>query len=166
MGLSLIVGSAYHKNTDSDAEPVVERANGVIGYTLLAYANGGKDDWDLQLPLADSEFAINSAASTLATWCLPSSTAARIHGSRSHRRSALDKDVTPESPGQYARRMRQIEATLRELQAAAHAARKATLGAGRVDTVFKVGDRALLRTKELLDAADIGGARGGTDPSR
>ncbi len=31
------------------------------------------------------------------------------------------------------------------------------LDAGRVDTVFKVpvGDRVLLRTKELLDAADI-----------
>jgi hypothetical protein len=28
--------------------------------------------------------------------------------------------------------------------------------AGRVDMVFKVGDRVLLRTKELLDAADIG----------
>ncbi len=30
---------------------------------------------------------------------------------------------------------------------------------GRVDTVFKVGDRVLLRTKELLDAADIGKLR-------
>ena len=29
-------------------------------------------------------------------------------------------------------------------------------GAGRVDTVFKVGDRVLLRTKELLDGTDIG----------
>ena len=31
--------------------------------------------------------------------------------------------------------------------------------AGPVDTVFKVGDRVLLRTKELLDAADIGKLR-------
>ena len=33
---------------------------------------------------------------------------------------------------------------------------KARLDAGRVDTVFQVGDRVLLRTNELLDAADIG----------
>jgi hypothetical protein len=37
--------------------------------------------------------------------------------------------------------------------------RKAKLDAGRVDTVFKVGDPVLLRTKELLDAADIGRLR-------
>jgi hypothetical protein len=40
--------------------------------------------------------------------------------------------------------------------AAAQQACKAKLDVGRVDTVFKVGDRVLLRTKELLDAADIG----------
>jgi hypothetical protein len=40
MGSGLIVGSEYHKN-------MVERANGVIGDTLLAFANGRKDDWDL-----------------------------------------------------------------------------------------------------------------------
>ena len=39
--------------------------------------------------------------------------------------------------------------------AAAQHERKAKLDAGRVDTVFKVGDQVLLRTKELLDAADI-----------
>ena len=59
MGSCLIVGSAYHKNTNAK----VERANGVIGDTLRAYANGRKDDWDQQLPLA--VFAINNAASTL-----------------------------------------------------------------------------------------------------
>ncbi len=48
--------------------------------------------------------------------------------------------------------MRQLDTTVRELLAAAQAARKAKLDAGRVDTVFKVGDRVLLRTKELLDA--------------
>ena len=36
---------------------------------------------------------------------------------------------------------------------------KAKLDAGRVDTVFKVGDRVLLRTKELLNTADIGKLR-------
>ena len=44
---------------------------------------------------------------------------------------------------------------MRELLAAAQAERKVKLDAGRVDTVFKVGDRVLLRTKELLDSAEI-----------
>ncbi len=61
-----------------------------------------------------------------------------------------------ESPALYARRMHAMELTVRELLAAAQQERKAKLDAGRVDTVFKVGDRVLLRTKELLDAADIG----------
>ena len=39
MGSCLIVGSAYHKNTNAK----VEWANGVIGDTLRAYANGRKD---------------------------------------------------------------------------------------------------------------------------
>jgi hypothetical protein len=59
MGSCLIVGSAYHKNTNAK----VERANGVISDTLRAYANGRKDDWDDHLSLA--EFAINNATSTL-----------------------------------------------------------------------------------------------------
>jgi hypothetical protein len=59
MGSSLIVGSAYHKNTNAK----VGRANGVIGDTLRAFADGRKDDWDRQLPLA--VFAINKAASAL-----------------------------------------------------------------------------------------------------
>ncbi len=37
--------------------------------------------------------------------------------------------------------------------------RKAKLDADRVDTVFKVGDLVRMRTKELLDAADIGKLR-------
>ena len=52
-----------------------------------------------------------------------------------------------------------MELTVRELLAAAQTERKAKLDAGRVDTVFKVGDRVLLRTKELLDAADVGKLR-------
>ena len=43
--------------------PKVERANSDINDTLRAFANGRKDDWDRQLPLA--VFAINNAASTL-----------------------------------------------------------------------------------------------------
>ena len=48
---------------------------------------------------------------------------------------------------------------MRELLAAAQAERKAKLDAGRIDTVFKVCDRVLLRTKELLDAAESGKLR-------
>ena len=39
MCLCLIVGSAYHKSTDSKAE----RASGIISDTLRAYADGRKD---------------------------------------------------------------------------------------------------------------------------
>ena len=56
MGSCLVVGSAYHKNTNAK----VERANGVISDTLCAYANGHKDDWDNHLTPA--EFAINNTA--------------------------------------------------------------------------------------------------------
>ncbi len=50
MGSCLLVGSAHHKNTNAK----VERASGVIGATLRAYANGRKDDWDRQLPSLSS----------------------------------------------------------------------------------------------------------------
>ena len=52
-----------------------------------------------------------------------------------------------------------MESTVRELLAAAQAERKAKLDTGSVDTVFQVGYRVLLQTKELLDAADIGKLR-------
>ena len=39
-GSSLLVGSAYHKNTNAKTE----RVNGVLGDTLRAFANGRKDD--------------------------------------------------------------------------------------------------------------------------
>ena len=52
-----------------------------------------------------------------------------------------------------------MERTVRELLAAAQQECKAKLYAGRVNTVFKVGDQVLLRTKELLDAAEIGKLR-------
>ena len=42
--------------------------------------------------------------------------------------------------------MREVEETIQELQAASQAEQKAKLDAGRVDTVFTVGDR-VLRTK-------------------
>ena len=152
MGSCLIVGSAYHKNTNAK----VERANGVIGDTLRAFANGRKDDWDRQLSLA--VFAINNAASTLGDGLTPF-----FIDRGAHPRLPLSAPTAgsggSESPGQYAQRMRELELSVRELLAAAQRERKAKLDAGRVDTVFKVGDRVLLRTQELLDAADIGKLR-------
>jgi hypothetical protein len=65
MGLCLIVGSSYHKNTNAK----VERANGVINDKLSTYAKMRKDDWDRQLPLA--EFAINNADSVLGDCLTP-----------------------------------------------------------------------------------------------
>ena len=43
--------------------------------------------------------------------------------------------------------MRKVEATIRELLAAAQAEQKAKLDAGLFVTVFTVGDRMLLRTR-------------------
>ncbi len=51
---SLIVGSAYNKNTNSK----IERVNGVLGDTLRAFANGRQVYWDQWLPYAG--FAINT----------------------------------------------------------------------------------------------------------
>jgi len=152
MGSCLIVGSAYHKNTNAK----VERANGVIGDTLRAFANGRKDDWDRQLPLA--VFAINNAASTLGDELTPFFI---DRGAHPRLPLSVPTDCTPggESPAHYARRMHEMERTVRELLTAAQQERKAKLDAGRVDTVFKVGDQVLLRTQELLDAADIGKLR-------
>ncbi len=142
-----------HKNTDAK----VERANGVVSDTLRAFANGRKDDWDGHLPLA--VFAINNATSTLGGDLTPF-----FIDRGAHPRLPLSppRDASAagdSSPAHYAQRMRAMEATVRELLAAAQAERKAKLDAGRVDTVFQVGDRVLLRTKELLEAANIGKLR-------
>ncbi len=134
MGSCLIVGSAYHKNTNAK----VERANGVIGDTLRAYANVCKDDWDRQLPLA--VFAINNAASTLGDGLTPFFINRGAHPQARLPLSAVPVDgASGESPALYAWRMRTMELTVRELLAAAQQARKAKLDAGRVDTVFNVG---------------------------
>ena len=149
MGSCLIVGSAYHKNTNAK----VERANGVIGDTLRAVANGRKDDWDQHLPFA--VFAINNAVSTVDGGLTPFFIDRGAHP-RLPLSAPADARQAAESSTDYARRMRQMERTVRELLLAAQLDRKAKLDAGRVDTVFKIGDQVLLRTKELLDAADIG----------
>ena len=121
-----------------------------------AFANGRKDDWDRQLPLA--EFAINNADSVLGDGLTPFFIDRGAHP-RLPLSPPRDDRAADDSPGHYAHRMRLMEATVRELLAAAQAARKAKLDVGRVDTVFKVGDRVVLLTKELLDAADIGKLR-------
>ena len=55
--------------------------------------------------------------------------------------------------------MKALEQEVRALLHAAQQERKLALDQGRVDTVFQVGDEVLLRTKELLDAAEIGKLR-------
>ncbi len=112
MGSSLIVGSAYHKNTNAK----VERANGVIGDTLRAFANGRKDDWDRRLPFA--VFAINNAASTLGDGLTPF-----FIDRGAHPRLPLPAPPTDGDPGEtpagHAHRlgMRELTLTVRELLA-------------------------------------------------
>ena len=103
-------------------------------------------------------FAINNAASTLGGDLTPFFVDRGAHP-RLQLSPPRDDLAVGESPAHYAQRMRAVEATVRELLAAAQAERKTQLDAGRVDTVFQVGDRVLLRTKELLDDADIGKLR-------
>jgi hypothetical protein len=143
-----------------------ERANGIVSDTLHAYANSRKDDWDDRLPL--TVFAINNAASTLGGDLKPffvdrgASVIARRRQRYPRMCSAVDEEglqAAGESPAHYAQRMLAMEVTVQELLAAAQVKRKATLNAGRVDSVFKFGDRVLLCIKELLDAADIGKLR-------
>jgi len=151
IGSSLIVGSAYHKNTNAKTE----RVNGVLGDTLRAFANGRKDDWDIWLPYA--VFAINNAASTLGGELTP------FFIDRGHHpRMPLalpDLRVAGETHDAYAARMKSLEQEVRALLHAAQRVRKEELDRGRVDTVFQVGDQVLLRTKELLDAAEVGKLR-------
>ena len=103
-GSCLIVGSAYHKNTNAK----VERANGIISDTLRAYANGRKDDWDSHLPLA--VFAINNAASTLGGDLTPFFVDRGAHP-RLPLSPPREDRTADESPAHYAQRMRAIEET-------------------------------------------------------
>ena len=148
LGSSLLVGSAYHKNTNAR----VERINGVLGDTLRAFANGRKDDWDLWLPYA--VYAINNSASTLGGELTPFFI---DRGCHPHHPLALpDPRQSLESPGAYAVRMQALEREVQALIRAAQQERKAALDRGRVDTTFQVGDKVWLRTKELADGAEIG----------
>ena len=151
IGSSLLVGSAYHKNTNAKTE----RVNGVLGDTLRAFANGRKDDWDVWLPYA--VFAINNAASTLGGELTPF-----FIDRGQHPRMPLslpDLRAVDETPAAYATRMKTLEQEVLALLHAAQQERKAVLDQGRVDTVFQVGDEVMLRTAELLDAAEIGKLR-------
>ena len=143
MGSCLILALDYHKNTNA----MVERANDVISDTLRDYANGRKDDWDSHLTLA--EFAINNTASTLGNDLTPFfiDCGALPHLPLSQPQHDL---AAGESPADNAQRMRAMETTVLELLTAAQARadRKAKLDAGRVNIVFQVSDRLLLRTKE------------------
>jgi hypothetical protein len=138
--------SAYHKNNNTK----MERAKGVIGDTLRAYANGRKDDWERQLPLA--VFAINTAASTLgdSDWL----THFFIY-SGAHLRLPL---TAPAASCRHSTRGGCATWSGRCLTAAQQE-RKAKMEAGQVDTVFQVGGQELQRTKELLNAAQRSGHR-------
>jgi hypothetical protein len=83
---------------------------------MRAYANGCKDNWDLQLPLA--VFAINNAASTLGD--RDGLTAFFIDRS-AHPRLQLSAPAIlgSDPPGPYLRQMREVELTVRELLSAA-----------------------------------------------
>ncbi len=149
--MTVIVGSAYHKNTNAK----VERANSVVSDTLSAYANSHKHYWDDHLQL--TVLAINNAALMLGGDLTPFFVDRCAHP-RLLLSQPCDDLTVRESPAHYAQRMRAMEVTVLEL-AAVQTERKAKLDAGRINTVFKVGDRVLLRTKELLDAAKIGKLR-------
>ena len=90
MGSSLIVGPAYHKNTIAK----VEQANGVIGDTLRAFANGRKDDWDRLSPCSPST-----------TQPLPWATGSRPSSSTGeHTRACRCRPRPPTTPGARRRR--------------------------------------------------------------
>ena len=139
---------------------------GVLSDTLRACANGRKGDWDSHLPL--TVHAINNAASTLGGDLTP------FFVDCGHPRLPLspsrEDHTADESPAYYAQRMRAMEATVRELPAAAQAERKAKLDAGRVDAVFKGGDPAATGCccgprSCLTPPTSVSCARGGTAPS-
>jgi hypothetical protein len=173
MGSTLAVGSACRKNTNAK----VERANGTIGDTLRAYANARKDDWYLRRPL--TVFAVNRAAlccgDTLAPFLIDPHRRGR---SPAHAAigAAIQRQRRVDSPAHYVMltQMRKLVLTVRHRArafggGAAGALGEAGRGPGRLGV--KVGDRVLLQTKELLDAADTGKlrprqrwGRGGMDP--
>ncbi len=112
-GSCLIVGSAYHKNTNAK----VERANGVVSDTLRAFANSRKDDWDDHLPL--TVFAINNASAQLTPFLVDRG----VHP-RPPLSPPCDDLAAGESPTHYAQQIRATELTVRKLLAAAQPRRQ------------------------------------------
>ena len=151
LGSSLVMSTAYHKNTNAK----VERMNGVLGDTLRAYSNLRRDDWDQWVPYVC--FAINNAPSILGGSLSP------FYIDRGeHPRLPLsfpDTRALPEDPTTYAQRMKDIVEEVRGLLAEAQARRKRRLDPHRIETVFQVGDQALLRSADLRDPADVGKLR-------
>ena len=138
MGSCLIVGSAYHKNTNAK----VERANGVISDTLRSYANERKDDWDIHLTLA--EFAINNAASALGDDLTPffidrgpTSSPTPVSSARRpcYRRVADAVRAADVGNGVNGARATSTRRSASRVEGEA--------GCGRVDTVFQIRDLVL-----------------------
>ena len=151
LGSSLVMSSAYHKNTNAK----VERMNGVLGDTLRAYSNLRRDDWDQWVPYV--YFAINNAPSVLGGSLSP------FYIDRGeHPRLPLsfpDTRAQPEDPVEYSRRMKGLVEEVRGLLVEAQAQRKRRLDPHRVATSFQLGDLVLLRTTDLRDPAEVGKLR-------
>ena len=114
-----------------------------------------KDDRGAWLPYA--VFAINNATFTL---CGDLTLFFIDRGQLPRLPLSLpDLPAAGESPVAYAARMKALEQEVRALLHAANQERKAALDRGMVDTRFQVGDQVMLRTKELLHAAEVGKLR-------
>ena len=103
-------------------------------------------------------FAINNSASTLGGELTPF-----FIDRGQHPRMPLslpDLRSAGETPPAYATRMKALEQEVQALLHAAQQERKGSLDPSRVDTVFQVGDEVMLRTTELLDAAEIRASSG------
>ena len=150
LGSALIVGSAYHKNTSAK----VERVNGVVGDTLRAFVNGRGDDWDTCLPLVD--FAINNSESATATGMTPF-----FIDRGEHPRLPLSHGPSgpAESGAAHAARMRQITEEVRALLLSTQQERKEHHDQHRREVTFQPGDRVLLATRQLAEAAQVGKLR-------
>ena len=149
----LIVGSTSHKNTN----PKAERANGVASDEQRAYANGHKDDWDSRLTLGEfASSGIHSATSTLHAGLTPF-----FFGCRADQRLPLSPPRDDRTAGSGALRA----ADAADGDDCAGAARGGAGGAegearrGQHRHGVQVGERVLVWTKELLNAADIGKPR-------
>jgi hypothetical protein len=161
LGSCLIVGfeSAYRKNTNAK----VERANSVISDTLLPAPTDTRTTGTGSCPSRCC--AVNIAASTLGDRLMPFFIDCSAHPSLQ-----LTDPVASSPDGElqalYARRMCELELTVRELLAAVQKERKAKLDTGQVDTVFKVGTSCCCGQRSCLSLlTSVSCCCNGTDPS-